>query len=401
MESLPGFGWLRDLQSVYRNPRQPDWMKSRALKSTPVVPATAPVSAVPSAVQAAPLGTHEFQALEIPVNLANTGITVTISDLHLPWEEQKVWNNGRWWYLPANTAAGKAVIQGTEAAENIEVSQNDDGNTLVRVRHNGETAALDLGRIAALTLEGYGGADDLRVNTSQFYGGIEVNAGEGDDHVKVAADYALRRGVTVQGDAGSDTLTLTGSALNMLVEGGAGNDHLQIESPSLWQDYSRRMQGDEGDDFLQGGIARDRLLGGAGNDYLRGKKGDDWLEGGAGNDRLLGQADADRLEGQAGLDVLMAGAGDDFLSGGADDDYLYAGDGEDQLRGDQGLDVFIPGAASPREIFLYERIGDALKVNRRGETRSQPVLAAYDVDTKLLLDYSPDDDALLDPRAVI
>lgn len=97
--------------------------------------------------------------------------------------------------------------------------------------------------------------------------GFEVNAGGGDDRVKVAKNVAIP--VTMRGGAG--------------------------------------------DDFLLGGGGPDKLIGGAGADTLIGWRGADLLYGGPGDDRLLGGPAADVLRGGPGLDVLRGGPGENDL----------------------------------------------------------------------------------------
>jgi Ca2+-binding RTX toxin-like protein len=97
--------------------------------------------------------------------------------------------------------------------------------------------------------------------------GFEVNAGGGDDRVRVAPSVQVP--VTMRGGAGDDTL-LGGSAADRLV-GGRGNDR------------------------LVGGGGDDQLYGGPGDDTLVGGPGDDLLSGGGGTDRLLAGPGANRI----------------------------------------------------------------------------------------------------------
>jgi len=74
---------------------------------------------------------------------------------------------------------------------------------------------------------------------------------------------------TVNGLAGNDTVTITGTRA-VSISGGDGND------------------------ILNGGSGNDSMDGGAGNDSLVGNGGDDVLTGGAGNDTMLGGGGNDR-----------------------------------------------------------------------------------------------------------
>lgn len=94
--------------------------------------------------------------------------------------------------------------------------------------------------------------------------GFEVNAGGGDDRVRVAPSVKVP--VTMRGGAGDDIL-IGGSAADKLI-GGRGND---------------RLIGGRGDDQLYGGPGDDVLVGGPGDDLLNGGPGTDTLSGGPGN----------------------------------------------------------------------------------------------------------------------
>lgn len=90
--------------------------------------------------------------------------------------------------------------------------------------------------------------------------GFEVNAGGGDDRVRVAGQIVVP--VTMRGGPGDDVLV-----------GGSGAD---------------KLIGGSGDDRLLGGRGDDRLFGGPGDDTLSGGPGNDLLSGGPGMDKLGG-----------------------------------------------------------------------------------------------------------------
>jgi Ca2+-binding RTX toxin-like protein len=98
-------------------------------------------------------------------------------------------------------------------------------------------------------------------------GGFEVNAGEGDDSVRVASQVTIP--VTIRGGAGDDVL-FGGSGADKLV-GGSGED---------------RLVGRGGDDQLYGGPGNDTLIGGPGDDLLSAGPGMDTLAGGSGTNEV-------------------------------------------------------------------------------------------------------------------
>jgi Ca2+-binding RTX toxin-like protein len=84
---------------------------------------------------------------------------------------------------------------------------------------------------------------------------------------------------------------------------------------------------------------------------LNGNGGDDLLEGGGRGDFLFGTAGSDKLRGQDGDDCLDGGTRHDVLVGGGDNDLLFARDQTDDVvngganfdraRVDPGLDTLI------------------------------------------------------------
>jgi Ca2+-binding RTX toxin-like protein len=76
------------------------------------------------------------------------------------------------------------------------------------------------------------------------------------------------------------------------------------------------------------------------NDTLSGDDGRNFIRGGLGADRISGGGAADLLFGDRGNDVLRGLAGDDGLYGAYDDDYLDGGAGSDRLEGGAGYDRY-------------------------------------------------------------
>ena len=133
---------------------------------------------------------------------------------------------------------------------------------------------------------------------------------------------------TINGDTGDNTLDGTNS--DDVINGDAGNDTLN------GNDGNDDLDGDEGNDLLNGGLGNDDLRGGIGNDTLNGDAGNDTLDGGSGDDTL---------NGGAGRDTLTWSFGNDTLNGGDDNDTFYlngvsSGVGSIFANGDAGDDVF-------------------------------------------------------------
>ncbi|MEA3054200.1 MAG: hypothetical protein QOG72_3103, partial [Sphingomonadales bacterium] len=221
-----------------------------------------------------------------------------------------------------------------------------------------QAAVADL-RDGTISNDGYGNVETM-VNIEGIAGGTAyADSFYGNDGANL---LAVGRGDTVYGFGGNDRIYL--SAAPALVDGGAGDDRLQLDSgggwllpdsdgdgiaqvagatPFGWQvdlgsgtltdGYGNSgsvggfetVIGSARDDRLYGGSGADVLEGSGGDDELLGRGGDDILRGDDGNDRLDGGAGADRMTGRAGDDVY----GVDSL---ADIVEEYAGEGTDEVR---------------------------------------------------------------------
>lgn len=215
---------------------------------------------------------------------------------------------------------GGTVIEGTAGADRIDVQRDPMNPQQVIVRCGKQTIVL--------------GAHELP---------LEINAGDGNDHVTVDASL---RGVKVRGQGGDDRLEVRngvwgqggradfeGGAGNDTLRGGAGNDRLD---GGAGHDV---MMGLGGDDEMNGGSGADRMFGGAGNDKMLGGKGCDVMDGGAGDDHMEGQDGRDRLYGRGGNDTIHGGNANDYIEGGAGDDHLDGGRHRDTVKGGAGDDL--------------------------------------------------------------
>jgi len=110
----------------------------------------------------------------------------------------------------------------------------------------------------------------------------------------------------------------------------------------------RQIEGDGGDNLLNGG---------AGEDEIRGRRGNDTLNGGGDDDRLRGDKGNDVLDGGSGNDRLRGDHGDDVLTGGTGSDrFIFNFQGGNDLVTDYDdaadrLDVSNFGFASAQDVI--------------------------------------------------
>ncbi|NCC52683.1 MAG: calcium-binding protein [Spartobacteria bacterium] len=355
-------------------------------------------------VPLAPSGENEFRINDVPVPVEDTNVRVTVSDRSSGTAPRRVVSDGTMYWLPSYVRGGEAYVAGTERDDYLTLSQDQVGDTILDVREGGNRGRANLGRIVRLTVDGFAGDDQISIRGDRYYGGVEVASGDDDDKVSIQTDMALKQGVAFTGGAGADKVTLKGAHLNAVLDGGAGNDVLDVEQLLAGNTFFPSLSGGSGADRIMGSAGNDVIYGGAGNDTIYGRGGNDVLWGGTGDDLISGGAGMDWLRGEEGRDLLMGGAGRDNLDGGIGDDFLYAGEGRDVMSGGEGADNLGPLVWNPRQIYAYQRVGDHLKVDVHGEYRSQPVinnLKEYYLYGKIFQKYDAAEDYLVDRNLVV
>ncbi|WP_321341282.1 calcium-binding protein [uncultured Cohaesibacter sp.] len=215
-------------------------------------------------------------------------------------------------------------------------------------------------------------SDDADMVTIGNTSGI-IMTGGGDDVIE--GTLTGEGDLTILTGAGNDRIIAAGRSL--YIEGGAGADIIQVDSPDqnghteVWGwgaqgGESGLLEGNadlanlllkDGADILIGGNGSDALYGQLGNDILEGNLGDDSLSGGADNDLITGGTFKLVMGGEvidpinldisstlsSGLTIsaLDSADGDDVISGGVGDDVLIGGGGADTINGGSGNDILI------------------------------------------------------------
>jgi hemolysin type calcium-binding protein len=119
--------------------------------------------------------------------------------------------------------------------------------------------------------------------------------------------------------------------------GGGGRD--MIMAGLGRHDRGVRIDGGRGNDYVDGGTARDRISGGSGNDQINGEAGDDLIDGGPGRDTIRSSIGNDHLRSGPGDDLVMASSGRDAVWGGKGDDTISTGPAADVVYGGPGNDL--------------------------------------------------------------
>jgi hypothetical protein len=232
-------------------------------------------------------------------------------------------------FLRSTASAGDAAasVEALEARRLFDVTLGGNGALLVTGTSRDDVITLSLNAPALnrLSVDVNGSARSFALSGVRS---IRVEGGSGDDDIELdQGNGQIRVPATLIGGSGDDTLF-----------GGAGNDNLQGQAGD------DRVRGQAGNDSLSGGTGDDDLGGGNGNDRLEGHDGHDELEGDAGNDTLSGSAGVDDLDGGDGTDTLNGGSGSDELEGGDGFDAITGGDGGDSFLFEEDREIRDKGA---------------------------------------------------------
>jgi Ca2+-binding RTX toxin-like protein len=233
--------------------------------------------------------------------------------------------------------AGHDVLQfnGANVGENIDLSAN--GSRLRLTRDVGNVT-MDVNGVEQVNLAARGGADTITVNDLTGTGVTDVNLdlagtpGAGDGQADT---------VVVNGTAGVDTITVSGTGTTAVVAGLSATVHIAQAEGAL---DSLRVNALGGNDrinasALQAGVIALTEDGGSGDDVLVGSQGNDLILGGQGSD------------------VALMGAGDDTF-------VWNPGDGSDVVEGQGGHDTLQFNGANVAENIDLSANGSRLRLTR-------------------------------------
>jgi Ca2+-binding RTX toxin-like protein len=236
------------------------------------------------------------------------------------------------------------LFNGANINENMSITANHGRVKLTRDVGN---VTMDLNSIEHIQLAAGGGADNIAVGDLTGTGVAEVTidlagigTGVGDGQTDT---------VTVNGTAGSDTISVVGVGTTVVVNG------LPAQVTLLHTDAGDQLAINAG----AGNDTVDASTLPAGNVGLT-------IDGGAGNDTIIGSQGADRLIGGDGNDTVIGGRGNDeaFLGNGNDTFVWNPGDGSDIVEGQAGTDTLVFNGANIGENIDIEANGGRVRMTR-------------------------------------
>lgn len=241
---------------------------------------------------------------------------------------------------------GTLTITGTSAADTIRLDMLPGGmRTFVTVKSGGaeiysNTANQDV--VTKLLLDARDGGDTVTFGVDQapipvtilggegadtIYGSFissskfKVNGGQGNDKLQVSVALQLGGSSLIMGSDGNDTIrTINTAGDSPLIQGGGGADVINLTANTPGGQYS---------------IEGFTVAAGPGNDTIRGSAQEDILMGEQGHDRIYGNDGDDLIYGGSGADILYGCDGDDLLDTGGDGhtdsnlDFTDGGEGDD------------------------------------------------------------------------
>jgi subtilisin family serine protease len=285
------------------------------------------------------------------------------------------------YFLPTDDSPERLVVidpLGSEI-ESLEIQKLSDGRYYTDGRDGNNSS--ELGEIwftieRSLASEIVSARSTTRLSIGPYYVDPDI-----DDNIAISRIGGMPTNETIQvtsGDItqeydageeiegiaglGNDTITLDGVLTKALLDGGPGNDLLQIINTPSQETQGSQFIGGDGNDTLIGGGGDDRLDGGSGDDFINGGEGIDTVsyrssdqgivlnlttgqvsgdgagdtnlsieqhEGSRFDDQIIGDEGDNVFFGIEGNDLLQGLGGSDRLEGGIDADVIDGGEGED------------------------------------------------------------------------
>ncbi|MBE9063587.1 hypothetical protein IQ256_21765 [cf. Phormidesmis sp. LEGE 11477] len=167
---------------------------------------------------------------------------------------------------------------------------------------------------------------------------------------------------------------------SMEINGGGGDDSLTVQSLSETRLKRVNFDGGDGNDFLNGSAADVNILadGGDGDDILIGGSGDDILIGGNGADLLIGGPGNDILIGGVGTDLFRIGSGTSLIRtfNAAEGDML-------QIQQDLLPQPYLGSADAIRDSLTYNSNSGVLALDGVQIATIESPIGGFDMDSHI------------------
>lgn len=196
-----------------------------------------------------------------------------------------------------STVVGTAVTDanGVATLSNVDISSYAVGSYVgeIKASFNGDVSTLKSSGAGTLVVAHVVlGPDPANPNLTALF----VGGSAGNDHIQIQSkDHSNLLTVKIDGPTLKLDQEVSSAVSRVVVYGGPGNDHIEVDNKVL---LPVLLFGGSGDDHLQAGGGPTTAVGGAGEDHL---------EGGTANAILIGGADQDHLESKAGDGLLIGG----------------------------------------------------------------------------------------------
>jgi Ca2+-binding RTX toxin-like protein len=235
------------------------------------------------------------------------------------------------------------------------LNRNGTGNGLVNIlRGNTGNNILD-GMGGADTMKGDLGDDTYVVDDAADL--VQENGGEGTDTVLSSVTFTLAKNV--------ENLTLTGTSNR----NGTGNT------------LANTLEGNSGNNLLDGMGGADTMKGGAGNDTYVVDNASDVVQEGAGEGNDTVQAGVSHTLGNNVEKLLLTGTGNINGTGNSLDNTLTGNSGNNILDGMGGNDTLAGGTGN--DTYIVDKAGDVITENAGEGTDSVQSSATYTLSANL------------------
>jgi Ca2+-binding RTX toxin-like protein len=233
-----------------------------------------------------------------------------------------VWNPGDGSdIVDGQSGADTLLFNGSNVGEHMDISA--DGSR-VRLFRDVANVTMDLNSVETIKIAAQGGADTITIND---LGGTGVRQVDIDLGAAGGVGDGQADTVILNGTEGNNRITVTASGSTVTVSGLPEQvviDHVEAANDALV------INGLGGNDTIDASALTGAAIGLT-------------IDGGAGNDTIIGSGGADVLIAGDGNDVLTGGRGNDVvLLGAGDDRFVWnPGDGSDTVEGQAGFDALV------------------------------------------------------------